>query len=346
LGLKRNLKKAALIYNPISGEKNERRLAQVEAAAQVLRQGGIETCVLASTGPRSAGQQARAQVEAGCDAIFACGGDGTIHDVLQGMVFSPAVLAIIPMGTANALAHDLRIPRHPAAAAHAALTAEPRRIAVGHVAYRDGAGESTSRYFTVALGAGVDAHLFYRLQAAMKHRMGMNAYYAKAFQLWLTHDLAPFEVEFVDLRSGLTRKETVTQVLAVRITQFGGVLRKLAPGAALQRNDLRIILFKTKSRMPYLLYLMRAMLNADFPVPGVELVNAAKLLCRPVAHANAAKKSRIYAEADGELLATIPIEVTMVPSALTVLVPQTLATEKVRDHLMATAAPPMPRPVS
>ena len=51
-------------------------------------------------------------------------------------------------------------------------------------------------------------------------------------------------------------------------------------------------------------------------------------------------------EADGELLATIPIEVTMVPSALTVLVPQTLATEKVRDHLMATAAPPMPRPVS
>ena len=339
------MKRAALIYNPISGEKNERRLAKVEAAAEVLRRGGIETTILASTGPRSAGQQARTQIESGCDAIFACGGDGTIHDVLQAMVFSPAVLGIIPMGTANALAHDLRIPRNPVAAARVALTAEPRRIAVGQAAYEGRAGEPISRYFTVALGAGVDAHLFYRLQAAMKHRIGMNAYYAKAFHLWLTHDLVSFEVEFLDL-SGLMRRETVSQALAVRITQFGGVLRKLAPGAALQRNDLRIILFKTESRMPYLLYLMRAIMNADFAVPGVELVNATRLLCRPLARTNAAVTSRIYAEADGELLATLPVEITMVPGALTLLVPQKLATEKLRDHLMATAAPPVPRPVS
>src|SRR5579872_5090911 len=241
---------AALIYNPVSGRQDQRRRAQVEAAASILQQGGVQATIVASKGPRQAGEQARQLVADGCGAIFACGGDGTVHDVLQGLVFSHAAMGVIPMGTANALAHDLGLPRHPARAAWAALHASPQRIAVGRISYHDKAGQPATRYFVIAVGVGVDADLFYRLHSNMKQRMGMGAYYAEALRLWLTHDMGLFEAEFSDARTGETRREAVSQALAVRITQFGGVLRRLAPEAALRRNDVQLVLFNTSSRLP------------------------------------------------------------------------------------------------
>ncbi len=109
----------------------------------------------------------------GCDTIFACGGDGTVHDVLQGMVGSRVSLGIIPLGTANALAHDLQLPRSAGAAARASLTAKPRRVAVGRVEYQDLEGNRGSRFFTVAAGVGLDAHLFYKLNPLVKGHLGM-----------------------------------------------------------------------------------------------------------------------------------------------------------------------------
>jgi diacylglycerol kinase (ATP) len=329
---------AALIYNPASGRQDERRRAQVEVAAAVLRQAGVSATIVASKGPRQAGEQARQLVADGCGAIFACGGDGTVHDILQGLVFSQAALGVIPMGTANALAHDLGLPRHPARAARAALTASPQRIAVGRVAYHDKNDQACTRHFVIAVGVGVDADLFYRLHSSIKQRMGMGAYYAEALRLWLTHDLGRFEVEFIDARTGEARREAVSQALAVRITQFGGVLRRFAPGAALRRNDVQLVLFKTSSRLPYLMYILRSLAGGSWQVPGVELAHSTRLVCRPLAGGNGSgTSSRVYVEADGEVLGRLPVELTVVPNALTLLVPQTLATERVRDHVLATA---------
>lgn len=332
------LRTAALIYNPASGRQDERRRAQVEAAAAELQRGGVRATIVASKGPRQAGEQARQLVADGCGAVFACGGDGTIHDVLQGLVFSQAALGVIPMGTANALAHDLGLPRHPARAARAALTASPQRIAVGRIAYHDRNDQPCTRYFVIAVGVGVDADLFYRLHANMKQRMGMGAYYAEALRLWLTHDLGRFEAEFTDARTGEMRREAVSQALGVRITHFGGVLRRLAPGAALRRNDVQLVLFKTSSRLPYLMYILRSLAGGRWRVPGVELAHSTRLICRPLGEGNVSgASSRAYVEADGEVLGRLPVELTVVPSALTLLVPQSLATEKVHDHVMATA---------
>lgn len=329
---------AALIYNPVSGRQDERRRLQVEEAAAVLQRGGVLASIVASKGPRQAGEQARQLVADGCGAIFACGGDGTVHDVLQGLVFSNAALGVIPMGTANALAHDLGLPLDPARAAQAALTASPQRIAVGRIGFQDKEGKAASRYFVIAVGVGVDADLFYRLHSSIKQRMGMGAYYAEALRLWLTHDLGRFEAEFKDERTGEMRRELVSQALAVRITHFGGVLRRFAPEAALRRNDVQLVLFKTSSRLPYLMYILRSLAGGRWRVPGVQLAHTTRLICRPLAGGNGSRTlSRVYVEADGEVLGRLPVELTVVPSALTLLVPQHLATEKVRDPLMATA---------
>jgi diacylglycerol kinase (ATP) len=312
------MKKAALLYNPRSGNRHNRRVAEVEAAAAVLQNAGIEVAITPSRSATDAGEQARQAALQGYDTVFACGGDGTIHDVVQGLVGTPAALGIIPQGTANALAHDVGLPLSPASAARAALTAKPKRIAVGRVSFQDLSGNPAARYFTVTLGVGMDAYLFHRLDPSLKIRFGMLSYYLHAKWLWLTHPMPSFDVEFAE-ENGTKRQASVSELLAVRIRNFGGVLRELAPGASLDRNDLRLVLFHTRSRLRYLGYIMRGLAGARWKLRGIELVHSSHVACKPLPLPHAA---RVYVEADGEILGTLPAEVTIVPDALTILTPQ------------------------
>ena len=316
------MRKASLLYNPLSGSRRERRLADVEAAMKVLRAAGMEVSVAPTSSSGDDQRQTHQAIAEGCDTVFACGGDGTIHDVLQGLVGSQTALGIIPLGTANALAHDLGLPLSAAAAARASLTATPRRIAVGQVTYQKLSGRSGSRYFTVTVGVGADAHLFYKLDPLVKNRFGMTAYYAKATLLWLTLKLEHLAVEILDEGSEQPRRADVSQLLAVRIREFGGMLRELAPGASLERNDLRLVLFQTRSRLAYLRYILRGLFGAHWEVNGIELLHGTKVNCHSLAvPGNSSKDSRIFVEADGELLGTLPAEINVVPDALTLLFP-------------------------
>jgi YegS/Rv2252/BmrU family lipid kinase len=308
------MRKALLLYNPLSGGRRDRRLADVEAAATVLRNAGVEAAIAPTQGSAASADQTRQAIGQGTDTIFACGGDGTIHDLLQAMVGSPASLGIIPLGTANTLAHDLGLPLHPAAAAHTALRATTRRVAVGRLQYQDFSRNPASRYFTVTVGIGVDAHLFYRLNAAAKNRFGMTSYYSKATWLWLTHPLEYFQAEISGKKS--SQQVPLSQLLAVRIRYFGGVLRELAPGASLDRNDLRLVLFRTQSRIAYLGYIIRGLVGAKWHIPGIDLVDAERVQARVQA-----EPQRVFVEADGELLGTLPAEISIVPDALNLLVP-------------------------
>ncbi len=284
----------------------------------VLRSGGLEISAAPTISSTASSTQALQAITDGCDTIFAGGGDGTIHDILQAVVGTPAALGIIPFGTANALAHDLKIPFSAEAAARSALNSQPMKIAAGRISFQDFSGQTSSRYFTVAAGVGVDAHLFYKLNAVIKGHLGMLAYYMKATRLWLTHDMRTFRVRRDSSNTEATADE-VSQLLAVRIAQFGGILRELAPEAALARNDLRLVLFKTSNRLLYLAYVLRGLLGRRWRVPGVELANAKQVVCEAIPSAKTDR--RIYVEVDGELVGTLPATISIVPEAFTLLVP-------------------------
>ena len=309
------MRKATLLYNPLSGRHTDRRIKDVEFAASVLKAAGIEVVSESTQGAATTVGQVRQAITRGCDVIFACGGDGTINDVLQGLVGTDVALGIIPLGTANTLAHDLKIPMSPVGAAKAVLKGKKKRIAVGKVEYVDLSGNSAERYFTVAAGVGFDARLFYQLNAAMKKRLGMSAYYAVAWQLWFRQSIEYFEA----ICDWKPQVHTVTQLLAVRIRNFGGILRELAPGASLDRSDFRLVLCHTKSRLAFLSYVVRGVLGANWKVKGIESVHGSSVVCRyphPAGHENI----RVYVEADGELLGTLPAKIMVVPDALNLLV--------------------------
>ena len=310
--------KAALLYNPESGGKRNRRQPELDSALAVLRAAGVEADLILTHSRAHAEEKARQAVLAGCDTLFACGGDGTIHNMIQVLAKTRVALAVLPMGTANALAHDLGLPMDIVRAAKAALLAIPRRIALGHIQYRDLAGHPGTRYFVVAAGVGVDAHLFYKLHSETKHRLGMAAYYAKAWHLWFSHAMTRFRVEYTETGSDHPQRAELTELLGVRIRHFGGVLNQFAPGASLDRNDLRLILCRTSSRLAYLSYVTRAFLRRHWSVPGIDLAHASKAICQYLPTSDSSH-TKIYVEADGELLGTLPAEITVVPDALTVL---------------------------
>ncbi len=316
------MRKAALLYNPDSGGSRNRRQSELESVVTLLGQAGVEASLILAHSRTHAEEKARQAILAGCDTVFACGGDGTIHNIVQVLANTPVALAVLPMGTANALAHDLALPANIVAAAKSALHANPRRVALGRVQYRDLEGSTGDRFFIVAAGIGVDAHLFYKLQSGTKQRLGMTAYYAKAWRLWFTYAMTRFQVEYTETGSDHPQRADLTELLGVRIRHFGGVLNELAPGASLDRSDVRLVLCRTASRFAYLSYVTRALLRRHWRVPGIELVHTSKAVCQYLpAKSVGSPQPNVFVEADGELLGSLPAEITVVPDALTILSP-------------------------
>ena len=314
------MRRVTVLFNPNSGRP--RRDRELNHAIGILQSAGLHTELTVCRSSQEASDNARCAVAAGSDTVFACGGDGTIHDVIQGLAGTPVALAILPLGTANALAHDLGIPLHPSAAAEAAVGGKVRRIPVGRIEYEDFSGKPSARYFTVAAGIGVDAHLFYKLTAELKKRSGMTAYYLKAWQLWATHRMRRFEVEYSN-GSGLPQRVLLTELLAVRIRFFGNILRELVPGASLDRSDLRAVMCRTASRNAYIQYVAGALLGRQWKIDGIDLVSCSEVVCRLPEKGDDEVRSndRVYVEADGELLGRLPARMTMVPDALSCIVP-------------------------
>jgi diacylglycerol kinase family enzyme len=173
------------------------------------------------------------------------------------------------------------------------------------------------RYFTVMAGVGPDALLVYTLSAEAKARWGVAAYVANAFWEYLRYRHAPFSVRITDA-GGKSDTIESAQIMAVRIHNFGGPLKKFAYGADLTRNDLRVVVFRGGVRVSYPMYLMAALFGLQVRIGGVELVDATEVTCRPLP---GRQDHRIYCEADGECLWRLPVRLSMVPNAFKLLMP-------------------------
>jgi len=318
------MQRAALIYNPASGQQPQKRAARIAQAIAVLRNAGVEVETIATHSPESAAGQAQQAVREGCDTILACGGDGTAHEILQGLVgLRDVALGVIPMGTANALAADLGIPSASAKAAKTMLDAVRVRIPVGQIFCRDLAGSERSRYFIVAAGVGVDAHFFSRLDSSLKQRFGYAAYMMEALRLWATHTFPTFRASFIESATGAQREAEVSQLLAVRIRNFGGLVQNLVPGAALHKPSLSVIAIQTRSRIRYLRFMTAVWFRCHTYGSVIELIDAASVQCSELdtPTLDAPTPTPTYVEADGELLGVLPARIEVVPDALTLLVP-------------------------
>lgn len=164
--------RALLITNPAAARTDARAVTVVR---ETLADGGWHVEVAATTAPGDARRLATAARSEGFDAILCYGGDGTVMQAAAAVAGTPIPLGIVPGGTGNLLAGNLRLPRTPQRAARMLLRAVPYPIDLGAVERVDGI-----HYFAVCCGDGFDARLMAQTEGAAKRRWRRAAYVAQA----------------------------------------------------------------------------------------------------------------------------------------------------------------------
>ena len=123
-------RQATIIYNPMSGRR-ARRADNAREMARLLEERGIQTEVRATAAPNDATRLAREAVNNGAEIVVSYGGDGTLNEVLQGIIGSRASLAVWAGGTANVVARDLCLPADVAGLSEVIAAGKTRRITLG-----------------------------------------------------------------------------------------------------------------------------------------------------------------------------------------------------------------------
>ena len=155
----------AVVANPakVAGAVRSHR----ELRAALASAGWPEPLWLETTREDPGGGQTRQAVQAGAAVIFASGGDGTVTACASELVGTETALAVVPAGTGNLLAANLKLPARPADAVTAALSGIRHRLDVGVL---------EGRYFTVMAGMGFDAQMLRDTPDTLKARIGWPAY--------------------------------------------------------------------------------------------------------------------------------------------------------------------------
>jgi diacylglycerol kinase family enzyme len=151
----------------------------------------------------------------------------------------------------------------------------------------------------------------------LKRRFGYALYAVEGLRILATHAFPLFEATLFERAGCEPRTEAVSQLLAIRIRNFGGMLHDLAPGATLRRDTLRVVAFKTRNRFDFVRFLLAVVCRRQTYAGRIELLDAISVECR----ARQGSQSPVFVEVDGELLGCLPARIAIVPDALTLLIP-------------------------
>jgi diacylglycerol kinase family enzyme len=236
----------------------------VDAIVGTLQGAGWDTEVRSTTGPGDARVLAEYGVSAGMDVVAVYGGDGTTMQAAAALVGTEVALGVIPGGTGNLLAGNLRIPVSPPRAARALVSARPKLFDLGRMERPGG-----SQYFAVACGAGYDARVMAGTLSQHKRRWGMAAYVATTLRL------------IPDLRStihtitvdGVEYEADASLVLVANCGEVIPPFVKLGPGIAPDDGLLDVIVLRANNlsqslRGPDSLYRHRGARGHPDPGPG------------------------------------------------------------------------------
>jgi len=220
-----------VIINPVSGGATpEQARARAGLAAQVIAAAGEAPEVFVTEARGHARDLAAAAVQRGARLVFAWGGDGTINEVASSLLRSPAALAVVPAGSGNGLARELRVSRRPEQALAEALHGVPRTIDVG---------ELGGRLFVSIAGVGFDAHVaacFDRDKGAL----GFSTYVRITVrELW------GYQASTYRLGTDSHRAMVITIANA---PQFGNGAR-IAPQAVMDDGLLDLVVIEARSRL-------------------------------------------------------------------------------------------------
>ena len=296
-----------LIVNPTAGR---RRRGLVDAVASRVRAEGWTVDVVET----QAAGDARRLAET-CDAqrygvIAVAGGDGTINEVINGLAGrgaqAPAV-GIVPLGTANVLAHELGLGFSAAAVARTVTAGEALSVQPGEAI--NGAG---ARCFSLMAGAGFDAKVVAGVSAPLKRRLGRAAYVWRS--LVEAHRYRPvrYQVEIDSVR------HEASSVIVTRSRHYAGPY-VVAPNAALGKPLLHVCLFERWGRSHTFRFGLALLLGRLPRMAGYRVVSGRTVRVSVLSDAGELREQPVQIDGDNAL--TLPVSIGLAAGAVRLLRP-------------------------
>jgi diacylglycerol kinase (ATP) len=305
-----DLRNALLIHNPNAGGGGGKRRGTLDAARHIFAAGGIESELAETTGPGHATEIALRAATEGRGLVIACGGDGTLNEVINGLAAHQnghrVPLALLPGGTANILAKELDLPWDIPSAAEKLVRGTVKEIALGLATPLE--HPEKKKYFLSVGGAGPDGMIVYSLDLELKARLGILAYWWQGAREAFRYTFPHFRIVIGE------HKLDASLVIVGRTKNYGGPF-KITTGADLFEDQFEIMALTTQSGLRYLSYLPTLWMGNLRGTEGVHFHKSDSVICEPL------NKNPLYAQVDGEPLARLPVEFKIVPRALKLLVP-------------------------
>ena len=306
---------ALLIHNPNAGNGGRGRRSMLDEARRIFAACGIQTDLAETTKAGDATEMAQRANDEGRQLVIACGGDGTLNEVVNGLAGQKnghrVPLALLPGGTANVLAKELNLPWDIPSAAEMLVHGVVRDIPLGLATPLN--EPAKTKYFLSVAGAGPDGMIVYSIDLGLKARVGILAY-------WWQGVREAFRYKFQHFRVTAAGKQIDSSLVVVGRTKHYGGPFKITTDADLYEDQFELMTLTSRSGLRYLSYLPSLWLGKLRGTEGVHFWKANSIVCEPLG------EDPIYAQVDGEPLARLPVEFKIVPRALKLLVPRNALT--------------------
>lgn len=290
------MQRAAIVYNPASRKAPTR--ARLEAAARAFEADGWQIDVLPTHAAGDGVALAREAAEAGVKVVFACGGDGTINEVVNGIAYTGTALAVIRAGMGDVFGREVGVARAPEAALRVLLDGERRRFDLGR---------ANERYFLLMAGVGFDAAVVRAVPRLPKKLLGSTSY-----ALWGTGLMARYRSRTVSLRvDGEEREVSLYWMLLGCTRSYGGVIR-IADHAYVDDGLMDAFIFEGAGIGRIVGTASRIMRHRLEGAPGVTYrrVDSLEVLT-----------PGLGIQVDGEYIGETPVRFTVAPAAIDILLP-------------------------
>jgi YegS/Rv2252/BmrU family lipid kinase len=297
------------IYNPTAGRsRRSRAWSRIE---HELRRAGLRLDVATTVAAGDAADIAATAVREGARRIMVAGGDGTVHEVVNGLMRDYALrptadrptLVPLPLGTGNDWAHSLGLPHDPVALATCVRRGRAMLHDVGRITFP--LRQDPAHWFINVAGAGFDAHVIERLPAQTPSAL---AYLASALLQLRRYRSPGFRLECNDSRP----LEGRFLLAFVCNGQYCGHRMHVAPTALLDDGRLDVVTIAEVGllrALPKLLKLYRGSILSD-PLVGHRTVATVRIDAEP----------DVAVEADGQLVGRTPAVFSLQRQALRVIV--------------------------
>lgn len=296
------MNEVALLVNPAAG--HGKAVAAAQRARAKFAALGVKVRDLVGTDPAESQQLARAAVAEGIDALVVVGGDGMIHLALPALAGTDVPLGVIPAGTGNDQAREYGWPRKdPERAAEIVAAGKTRTVDVGSAATADG----RTTYFGSVLAAGFDSLVSDRTNR-MRWPHGRARYNLAMLAEFVNLRPLPFVITLAD---GTLIERDVLLVAVGNTQSYGGGMR-IAPAADPTDGTFDVTIAQAERRWKVLRQTPSVYTGKHVERPEVQVVRTPSLRL---------ESAGINAYADGEYLGPLPVDISIVPQALNILVP-------------------------